>query len=206
MGQKSKKGLNPRPASPSLREFFPAQSLFPDKVGFGGIFAVSQKNNQVKTTGCVRIPPESEQLIPVVDDLFSGCDFGRRPTVKLGLAFSAPTPCARCGQLFASIVRVGRPERFCSEECRHVEAYQQRQAWRVGASAVSEDRPTQCQQCGAALAVKSTSAGRFRRFCSRRCLKKSREPPKGPDLLDTVRKSKPQEAAGHETEADKRRD
>nr|WP_278520795.1 hypothetical protein [Brucella anthropi] len=152
--------------------------------------------------------PEIDYLIPGRSDLFSGIDMGRKPTVKPASRFAAPTACARCGQLFAAVVRQGRPERFCSDPCRQSEAVAQRRDWQVNARADPEERPTRCQQCGAALAVKSATAGRFRRFCSRRCLKKSREPPRGPDLLDVARtdpeNSTRQEAEGHETEENNR--
>lgn len=170
---------------------------------------MSKSKNKAKTSGYSVSAPENQGIIPVFDQLFSGGDFGHKPVVKPGLSFSAPTACARCGQLFAAVVRQGRPERFCSDPCRQSEAIAQRRDWQISARAEPEERPTHCQQCGAALQVKSATAGRFRRFCSRRCLKKSREPPRGPDLLDIANtdpgKSTRQEAEGHETESRKGR-
>lgn len=165
---------------------------------------MSKNKNIAKTISCGVIASENKGIIPVFDQLFSGGDFGRKPVVKPSLSFSAPTACARCGQLFAAVVRQGRPERFCSDLCRQSEAVAQRRDWQVSARAEPEERPTHCQQCAAPLPVKSATAGRFRRFCSRRCLKKSREPPRGPDLLDVAntdpKNSTRQESEGHETE------
>lgn len=165
---------------------------------------MSKNKNIEKTIGYSGSGSENQEIIPVFDQLFSDGDFGRKPVVKPGLSFSAPTACARCGQLFAAVVRQGRPERFCSDPCRHSEAIAQRRGWQVSARADPEERPTHCQQCGAALVVKSATAGRFRRFCSRRCLKKSREPPRGPDLLDIActdpENLTRQEAEAHGTE------
>lgn len=162
----------------------------------------------IKTISYVFEAPRTQQYFPVVGDLFEGADMGRKRAIKPNLKFSAPTACARCGQLFAAVVRTGRPERFCSEPCRVAEAIAQRRDWQVTARAEPEDRPTNCQCCGAPLVVKSEKAGRFRRFCSTRCLKKSREPPRKPDLLDiacTDPENQPrQEPEGHEPEENNR--
>lgn len=166
-------------------------------------------NKSAKTIGYVFEVPEIEQLIPVSGDLFEGAEFGRKRAIKPGLAFSAPTACVRCGQLFAAVIRIGRPERFCSDPCRQSEAVAQRRDWQVSARSEPEERPTHCQLCGVFLVIKSEKAGRFRRFCSTRCLKKSREPPRKPDLLDIActdpENATPQEAMSHEHEVDKRR-
>ncbi len=163
-----------------------------------------KNRNTIKTISYALLDPENQGIIPVFEQLFSVDDFGRKPAIRPGLEFSAPTACGHCGQLFASIVRQGRPERFCSDPCRQSEAIAQRRGWQVSARADPEERPTHCQQCGAALVVKSATAGRFRRFCSRRCLKKSREPPRGPDLLDIActdpENLTRQEAEAHGTE------
>lgn len=170
---------------------------------------MSKNRKTVKSIGYALRGPENEEIIPAFEQLFSVDDFGRKPAIRAGLEFSAPTACGHCGQLFASIVRQGRPERFCSDPCRQSEAVAQRRDWQASARADPEERPTCCQQCGAELVVKSATAGRFRRFCSRRCLKKSREPPRGPDLLDIANtdpeKLTREEAEGHETESRKGR-
>lgn len=142
--------------------------------------------NTIKTISYDLNTAQSERLIPVSGDLFSGADFGRKPVKKPVVVLTSPFACARCGQFFTDLVRVGRPQRFCSAECRHEEGVQQRSGWKISARSEREKRPTHCQRCGVSLGASSVGAGRFRRYCSTSCLKKSREPPSCPDLLDTV--------------------
>lgn len=168
------------------------------------------KNRKSTKTISYDCPPSGfQEIIPVLVHLFAVDDLGQKPAGRRQLEFSEPTACGHCGQLFAAVVRTGRPERFCSEPCRHAEAVSQRRDWQATARAEPEERPANCQHCGAPLVVKSAKAGRFRRFCSTRCLKKSREPPRVPDLLDLactdpVNPTR-QEPEGHEHETDKRR-
>lgn len=142
-----------------------------------------KKENTTKTMSYDFGSVQNERIIPVSGDLFSGADLGQKPVKKPVVVFTAPFACTRCGQFFTDLVRVGRPQRFCSDECRHDTGVEQRREWKVSARSESEDRPTHCQQCGTDLPVGTRQARRFRRFCSTRCLKKSRNMQRVSDLF-----------------------
>lgn len=77
----------------------------------------------------------------------------------------APTrDCLRCGRPVPAPKRTGRPARFCSDECRHAQAVEQRVTHvRKPVTSIS------CWTCGAPFPAPEARRGRLPRFCSDEC-------------------------------------
>lgn len=91
--------------------------------------------------------------------------------------------CGECGRIFEAERRMGRPIRFCGDPCRRAHAARQQADWRAAAMIDPPIAPTECQHCGDPLPPRVSGPGRVRRYCSRRCLLRSREPPPAGDSL-----------------------
>jgi hypothetical protein len=81
---------------------------------------------------------------------------------------AATRACLRCDGVMPAPRRAGRPERFCSDACRHAQAVEQRAAY-VAAHGTVKASGSACWTCGGAFPIGSRQAGRVPRYCSRTC-------------------------------------
>lgn len=113
---------------------------------------------------------KSEYLFTV--DLFGGA------TVDAHWALgNFHTVCAVCGKLFLAPKKRGRPIRFCGDQCRIAQASRQKRDWEKENRAEPVLAPTECAHCSKPLMPRLSGAGRVKKFCSVRCVKKSGSPP-----------------------------
>lgn len=85
-----------------------------------------------------------------------------------GLPAAART-CLRCGVPIPAPKRAGRPERFCSERCRHDQAAEQRASWADQHDVNGPEEVLSCWTCGVAFPAPEARRGRLPRFCGPDC-------------------------------------
>lgn len=81
---------------------------------------------------------------------------------------AATRPCLRCGGVMPAPRRSGRPERFCSDACRHAQAVEQRATY-VAQHGTVKASSAACWTCGNAFPIGARQAGRVPRYCSADC-------------------------------------
>lgn len=87
------------------------------------------------------------------------------------------TVCAECGKSFLALKKRGRPIRFCGDQCRIAQASRQKREWEKETRTEPVLAPTKCAHCSKPLKPRLSGAGRVKKFCSVRCVKKSGSPP-----------------------------
>lgn len=172
--------LDPRP--PHSEIFNSGGEILPPDALLSTSALIARKNNQTNTMaydlhGIGNFMENSilEPLIPV--DLF-GSKISDKP---YALAVSVDR-CADCGSSFERAHRMGRPVRFCSNECRRTHAANQRREWNA---APPPSPVSACRRCGHPLEIRKSGPGRARQYCSRRCLLGAdNHPDEAGDLFD----------------------
>jgi len=122
-----------------------------------------------------------EPFIPV--DLF-----GSEITEAAAIPVISVDECGECGSNFERTHRMGRPVRFCGEDCRRSHAARQRRAWNA---APAPSPVSACRRCGKRLEIRRHGPGRARQFCSRHCLLHADDPPVDTSDLFCLPASKP---------------
>jgi hypothetical protein len=91
--------------------------------------------------------------------------------LELSFPVGAPVQCARCGSEFVrGGKRKGRPQLFCSDECRKATVREKRTRWIAehGRSCGHRSNLT-CRVCGTAFQVQAVTGGRVPGYCSDAC-------------------------------------
>lgn len=88
-----------------------------------------------------------------------------------------PVACRQCGTVFNREVsrKRGRPQAFCSVECRKASTTSRRNAWHQAAQENHPDRAgVICRACGETFTAPSFRQGRISAFCGDECRKAGR--------------------------------
>lgn len=112
--------------------------------------------------------------LPVLEPVICRDLFGAEIREKPASPAVSVDPCAECGSSFERERRMGRPVRFCGEECRRAHAASQRREWNA---APPPSPASACRRCGQPLEIRQAGPGRARQYCSRRCLLRAKDPP-----------------------------
>lgn len=122
------------------------------------------------------------RIIPGLEPLNFRDLFGKEIAQKPDAPTVSLDRCAECGLGFQRVHRMGRPVRFCGEECRRAHAAGQRREWNAASPPIPV---TACRRCGQTLEIRAAGPGRARQYCSRRCLLSAENQPyQAGDLFD----------------------
>lgn len=76
--------------------------------------------------------------------------------------------CLRCGADFDQEKPLGRPQRYCSAECRGIERRKMVATWKLHNEIKSQTQRT-CRNCGGVFSLPPRQQGRLPHWCSPQC-------------------------------------